>query len=76
MKRHFDPVTLRMFVAVCDERNIARAAERESIVASAISKRVAALEDSVGVSLLKRGRRGIEPTAAGEAAIGLSWVDW
>jgi len=69
MKRHFDPVTLRMFVAVCDERNIARAAEREAIVASAISKRVAALEDSVGVSLLKRGRRGIEPTAAGEALL-------
>src|SRR5213593_705570 len=69
MKRHFDPVTLRMFVAVCDERNIARAAEREAIVASAISKRVAALEDSVGVSLLRRGRRGIEPTPAGEALL-------
>ena len=69
MKRHFDPVTLRMFIAVCDERNIARAAEREAIVASAISKRVAALEDSVGVTLLKRGRRGIEPTSAGEALL-------
>ena len=69
MKRYFDPVTLRMFIAVCEERNIARAAERENIVASAISKRVAAAEESVGVSLLKRGRRGIEPTAAGEALL-------
>jgi DNA-binding transcriptional LysR family regulator len=69
MKRHFDPVTLRMFIAVCEERNIARAAQRESIVASAISKRVAAIEEEVGVTLLKRGRRGIEPTPAGEALL-------
>jgi len=69
MKRHFDPVTLRMFIAVCEERNIARAAEREAIVASAISKRIAAIEGEVGVHLLKRGRRGIEPTAAGEVLL-------
>src|SRR5262245_54942382 len=69
MKRTFDPVSLRMFVAVCEERNIARAADREAIVASAISKRIAALEDEVGIALLKRGRRGIEPTPAGEAML-------
>ena len=69
VNRPFDPVSLRMFVAVCEERNIARAAEREAIVASAISKRIAALEDDVGVTLLKRGRRGIEPTPAGEAML-------
>lgn len=69
MKRHFDPVTLRMFVAVCEEQNIARAAARESIVASAISKRIGALEQEIGVSLLKRGRRGIEATAAGEVLL-------
>ncbi len=67
--RLFDPVSLRMFVAVCEERNIARAAEREAIVASAISKRIAALEEEVGVALVKRGRRGIEPTPAGEAML-------
>ena len=33
MQRHFDPITLRLFVAVCEERNIARAAAREAIVA-------------------------------------------
>jgi DNA-binding transcriptional LysR family regulator len=69
MNRTFDPVTLRLFVAVCEERNIARAAEREAIVASAISKRVAALEEEFGVKLLVRGRRGIEPTAAGEVLL-------
>jgi DNA-binding transcriptional LysR family regulator len=69
MAHNFDPVTLRLFVAVCEERNIARAAERESIVASAVSKRIAAIEADVGAPLLVRGRRGIEPTAAGQALL-------
>jgi len=65
----FDPTSLRLFVAVCEERNIARAAEREAIVASAVSKRIAAIEAEVGTTLLVRGRRGIEPTAAGQALL-------
>jgi DNA-binding transcriptional LysR family regulator len=65
----FDPVTLRLFVAVCEERNIARAAEREAIVASAVSKRIAAIESEIGAALLVRGRRGIEPTAAGQTLL-------
>ncbi|MFO1218123.1 MAG: LysR substrate-binding domain-containing protein [Burkholderiaceae bacterium] len=66
MPRELDSVSLRLFVAVCDERNIARAAAREAIVASAVSKRIAALEAELGTPLVVRGRRGIEPTAAGE----------
>lgn len=69
MARTFDPVTLRLFIAVCEERNIARAAEREAIVASAVSKRIAAIEREIGTPLLLRGRRGIEPTAAGETLL-------
>ncbi len=69
MHRHFDPVTLRVFVAVCEERNIARAAARDSLVASAVSKRIAAIEREIGTPLLVRGRRGIEPTAAGEVLL-------
>ncbi len=69
MARAFDPVTLRLFVAVCEERNIARAAARESLVASAVSKRIVAAEAAVGTPLLVRGRRGIAPTAAGEALL-------
>jgi DNA-binding transcriptional LysR family regulator len=67
--RTLDPMTLRLFVAVCEERNIARAAAREAIVASAVSKRIAALERSVGTPLLVRNRRGIAPTAAGEVLL-------
>ncbi len=69
MARDFDPTTLRLFVAVCEEGNIARAAEREAIVASAVSKRIAAIEAAIGAPLLVRGRRGIEPTAAGQALL-------
>lgn len=69
MLRHLDPVTLRLFVATCEERNIARAAARESLVPSAVSKRIAAVEAAVGSPLLVRGRRGIEPTAAGEVLL-------
>src|SRR5262245_49982371 len=69
MRRTLDPVTLRLFVAVCEEHNIARAAVREAIVASAVSKRIAALEQTLGTTLLVRGRRGIVPTAAGDALL-------
>lgn len=69
MTRPLDPVSLQLFVAVCEEGNIARAAARESLVASALSKRIAALEADVGVALLTRQRRGVEPTPAGQALL-------
>jgi DNA-binding transcriptional LysR family regulator len=69
MSRTFDPVTLKLFVAVCEERNIARAAAREALVASAVSKRIGAIEQELGTALLVRGRRGIEPTAAGQTLL-------
>lgn len=62
-----DLLSLRLFVAVCEEASIARAAERESIVPSAISKRIAEIEESIGMPLLLRGPRGVRPTPAGTA---------
>jgi DNA-binding transcriptional LysR family regulator len=64
-----DFVSLRLFVAVCEEASIAHAAERESIVASAVSKRIADLEESIGTPLLLRRRSGVTPTPAGEALL-------
>ena len=64
--RDLDLTSLRLFVAVCETRNIARAGEAQHIVPSAISKRLAQLESTVGATLLARGRRGVLPTAAGE----------
>ena len=67
--RDLDLTSLRLFVAVCDARNISIAAERSNIVGSAISKRITALEESLGVSLLTRRRHGVEPTPAGQTLL-------
>ena len=67
--RDLDLTSLRLFVAVCEARNIARAAEQQAIVGSAISKRLAALEDTVGTPLLVRRRHGVAPTPAGETLL-------
>jgi DNA-binding transcriptional LysR family regulator len=69
MARPLDPVSLQHFVAVCEEGSISRAAVREALVASALSKRIGALEAEVGVPLLLRRRRGVEPTPAGETLL-------
>ena len=72
MARSLDTVSLDHFIAVCEEGSIARAAARESLVPSALSKRIAALEADVGVPLLVRQRRGVVPTPAGEALLARS----
>jgi DNA-binding transcriptional LysR family regulator len=63
--RDIDLKTLRLFVAVCEHRNMARAAQEMHIEPSAISKRIAQLESDLGVPLLVRARRGVQPTPAG-----------
>ncbi|PKO42446.1 MAG: LysR family transcriptional regulator [Betaproteobacteria bacterium HGW-Betaproteobacteria-3] len=67
--RDLDLTSLRLFVAVCETRNIARAAEQQAIVGSAISKRLAALESTVGTQLLVRRRHGVDPTPAGQTLL-------
>jgi DNA-binding transcriptional LysR family regulator len=63
--RDLDLTTLRLFVAVCETSNIARAGEKAGIVGSAISKRLAQLEHQLGTPLLARKRHGVIPTPAG-----------
>jgi DNA-binding transcriptional LysR family regulator len=67
--KDLDPKTLRLFVAVCDHQNISRAAEQEHIEPSAVSKRIAQLESTLGTALLVRQRRGVTPTPAGLALL-------
>lgn len=67
--RDLDLTSLRLFAAVCETGNIARAGEKASIVASAISKRLAQLEDTVGTPLFVRKRHGVTPTAAGQTLL-------
>lgn len=65
----YDPVSLRLFVSVCEARSIALAAQRECIVPSAISKRIAQMEAWSGTRLLERRRRGIAVTPAGDTLL-------
>lgn len=67
--RDFDLTTLRLFVRVCEAGNIARAGEQARIVGSAISKRLAQLEEQVGTALLVRRRHGVAPTPAGQTLL-------
>lgn len=67
--RDLDLKTLRLLVAVCDHGNMKDAAAQEHIEPSAISKRIAQLEDTIGTPVLVRGRRGAEPTPAGRALL-------
>lgn len=67
--RNLDLFTLQLFVTVCETGNMSRAAERSNMVASAVSKRLAQLETSVGAALLVRKRHGVAPTAAGETVL-------
>lgn len=64
-----DLKSLRLLVAVCDHKNIKDAAEQEHIEPSAISKRISQLESQLKTSLLVRERRGVRPTAAGQALL-------
>jgi DNA-binding transcriptional LysR family regulator len=67
--RDLDLKSLRLLVAVCDNGNMKDAAAQEHIEPSAISKRIAQLEDAVGTQVLVRGRRGAMPTPAGRALL-------
>jgi DNA-binding transcriptional LysR family regulator len=65
--RDLDPVSIRLFLATLEEGSIARAAARESIVPSAVSKRISEMEAELKVPLLDRSVKGVHPTPAGEA---------
>ena len=60
-----DFVTLRVFKAAVEEQSFIGAAEREHLAASAISRRIAEMEARLGIELLRRHDRGVEPTQAG-----------
>ena len=67
--RRIDLTSLQLFVAVCELGSIGRAAEREFIAASAVSKRLSDLEAAVGTALLYRHSRGVTLTPAGESLL-------
>jgi DNA-binding transcriptional LysR family regulator len=69
LSRRVDLTTLRLFIAICEEQNLTRAANREGIAASAVSKRMNDFELAFGVTLFKRLAKGMALTPAGEALL-------
>ena len=65
----FDLVDLQLFIAVADARSITQGALRAHLALASASARIKGLEAVLGVTLLKRGRRGVELTAAGESLL-------
>jgi DNA-binding transcriptional LysR family regulator len=65
----FDLVDLQLFIAIADARSITLGASRSHLALASASERIKGLEAALGVTLLKRGRRGVELTAAGESLL-------
>jgi DNA-binding transcriptional LysR family regulator len=57
---------LRYFVAVAEERNFTRAAERLHIAQPPLSRQIQQLEEDLGVPLIEKGSRPLRLTEAGQ----------
>jgi len=60
----FDLVDLRLFLHVADTASITHGAERSHLALASASARIRGMEETLGVDLLKRGRRGVALTPA------------
>jgi DNA-binding transcriptional LysR family regulator len=65
----FDLVDLRLFLHVADTASITHGAERAHLALASASARIRGMEETLGVDLLKRGRRGVALTPAGQCLL-------
>lgn len=69
MVRKMDLRQLKYFIAVAQERNIGRAAERLHISQPPLTRQIKQLEEDLGAELLVRTPKGVELTEAGQALL-------
>lgn len=70
MKKELDLRLLRAFVAVAEEGQFVRAAQRLKTSQSIISQHIKRIEDIVGACVVVRGRHGLALTEVGEVLFG------
>jgi DNA-binding transcriptional LysR family regulator len=65
----FDLTDLRLFLHTAEAGSITGGAERAHLTLASASARIRGMEDTLGVPLLTRNRRGVETTAAGRTLV-------
>lgn len=60
---------MRYFLAVAEERNFTRAAERLHMAQPPLTRQIQALEEDIGAALFTRTGKGVELTGAGQALL-------
>ncbi len=65
----FDLTDLRLFLHTAEAGSITAGAERAHLTLASASARIRGMEDTLGVPLLTRNRRGVETTAAGRTLV-------
>lgn len=66
-RRTYELFQLRCFVAVAEELNFSRAAERLHMTQPPLSRQVRLLEDAIGLKLLERNNRQVRLTSGGRS---------
>jgi DNA-binding transcriptional LysR family regulator len=65
----YDLTDLKLFLRVAETGSITAGAEQTHMALASASARIRGMEDALGVPLLLRGRRGVEPTDAGRTLL-------
>jgi len=65
----FDLVDLQLFVNVVEAGSLTAGAARSHLALASSSARVRGMEEALGMPLLLRGRRGVEPTPVGQTLL-------
>ncbi len=65
----FDLTDLRLFLNVAEAASITHGAERSHLALASASARIRGMEETLGIALLERTRRGVRLTPAGRALV-------